>query len=246
MKIIEAPWEKRNLGVSSVNFVIEKKDTVECLDDSILNNKDYEYQTIKLPVNMMDIHDTLNDHGFKFIEGKFELVCDLRKLVLDDEMKEYIDKIHEKLVYHPIVEKNELNFLYEHIKKGIFDTDRIALDKKFGPEKSAMRYYYWTKDEIERDSSTAYICSHDNVPVSFFMIKKINDRVASSLLGGLFEQTYSGYSIASIYYSLLEAKKRGFHRITSEISTNNMGSLRVHLPLGYKIKSMYYVMCKHI
>lgn len=243
MKIIETPWEKRNLGVTSVNFIIEKTDTLDNLGERILNNKDYQYQTVKLPVNMMDIHDKLNKSGFKFIEGKFELTCNLRKMSFPEELVPIVDR----LKYHQITRNEELELLYNKIKDGLFDTDKIAVDPKFGKEMSGIRYYNWTKDEIDSKKSIPYIAYYNEEPVGFFVIKKINDKIAYSLLGAIFnKEAYGGYGIALVYYGAIEAKKMGMQKIITEISTNNISSLRIHIPIGYNIKSMYYVMSKHI
>lgn len=243
MKIQETPWEKRNLGVTSVNFVIEKKDKCEDIDETILYNEDYEYQTVKLPVNKMDIHNKLNAAGFLFIEGKFELVCNLKEIVLPEELGD----IFKEIQYYRVDNCEDIDFILNKISEGVFDTDKIAIDPYFGLDKSAHRYRCWTEDELEKGNAFAYHVTYNDDIIGFFILKRINDKVVDSMLAGLYDrEKYSGLGLALMYYHMLEAKKLGFKKIVTEVSTNNMDSLKSHLPFGYKIKDMYYVMCKHI
>lgn len=243
MIIQEAKWEKRNLGVTSCNFVIEKSDTVSDLSDDILDNRSFEYQTVKLPVNMMTIHNKLNDAGFSFAEGKFELVYDLRNFEIPAEYKQLINDV--KWVVANSSEEQE--FVFKEIRKGIFDTDKIALDPCFGINKAADRYVYWSKDILEKGNGILLIVKYQNMPIGFVLQNRITNQKVYSTLGGLFkDKGNDGYGLFIIAAGLLETQRLGFSRLCTEVSSNNVNVLKLHLALGANIKSMYYVMTKHI
>lgn len=243
MIIQEAFWEKRNLGVTSCNFIIEDKDSVEILTDEILDNKEYKYQTVKLPVNKMEIHDRLYRSGFKFAEGKFELTYDLKHLTIPLEFEQLM--LNTECVIAEDTQDQE--FVFNEIRKGIFDTDKIALDPNFGTEIAANRYVNWSKDVLENGNGILIIVKVDGRPIGFVLQEIINNKVVYSMLGGLFDKHQNdGYGFFVVASGLLQTKSMGFKRVNTEVSTNNVNVLKLHLALGAKIKSMYYVLTKHI
>ena len=50
-------------------------------------------------------------------------------------------------------------------------------------------------------------------------------------------------SLAGVYY---EAKKKGFKKIVTGVSSNNIDSVKTHLFLGYSISNIEYIMVKHV
>ena len=51
MKVQYAPWEKRNLGITSYEIAIEQEDSPEELKRKLLEIEDAEYIVVKTPVN---------------------------------------------------------------------------------------------------------------------------------------------------------------------------------------------------
>lgn len=242
MIIQEAPWEKRNLGVSAVNFIIEKQDTIEVLNENVLDNRDYQYQVVKLPVNKMDMYQELCRNGFEFIEGKAELSCTLADLKLQESFRMVFDEISYKQVF----EQEDFCMIYDYLLTGLFDNDRIALDPMFGKAASARRYLCWTRDEVESGHSLPFIAYVNDIPIGFAILKPVSKKIAYSMLMALFDRKgFRGMGFALLYINMLEAKKRGFKSIITEVSTNNIDSLKLHLMLGYNIKDMHYVLIKH-
>ena len=45
---------------------------------------------------------------------------------------------------------DDISELFTQITSGLFETDRIYIDKKFGPNFSALRYVNWISDEINK------------------------------------------------------------------------------------------------
>ena len=67
MKVVNASWEKRNLGVDCNEIEIEKKDTVEMLKKRILDFET-DYTVVKVPIGMINISHFLQSCGYVFME----------------------------------------------------------------------------------------------------------------------------------------------------------------------------------
>ena len=151
------------------------------------------------------------------------------------------------LDYHRITALSELDVIYESMRKGVFDTDKIALDPHFGSEKSGYRYYAWSKDLIEKDMAVPYMVTQEDRAIGYFILKKVSERMGDSFLAALFDNSNdNGLGFSVLYYPMLEAKKNGLKKMITGVSSNNPASLKMHLALGYQIKSLHYVMTKHI
>lgn len=241
MQIIEQPWEKKNLDVHSVEFRFDNSDSRD-IDKNVLDNKDFDYQLCRVPVGRMDLAYALQENGFKFAETSFELSADLNNLELPNLYKKYEDRLR-----YSIADKIQIDDIYKCIRSGVFDTDKIALDPFFEHDKSGNRFANWCQQEIDSNNAKAYIvCDMEN-PIGFFVLKNLTEKSDYSLLASLFkrEQTL-GFGFSVLYYPMLQAKLDGKRKIVTGVSSNNIASLRMHLGLGYNIKSMNYVLIKHV
>ena len=76
MKIINATWEKRNLGCDAYEIQIERKDfdNFDAVCDEI-EKQDFSgaYVVIKMPVGNLDALHKLQDMGFYFMETQLGL-----------------------------------------------------------------------------------------------------------------------------------------------------------------------------
>lgn len=242
MIIIEQIWEKRNLGIISAELRFENSDTVINNDFNIVDLKKYDYLLARIPVGRMDIAYAVQKKGFHFAETSIELSVALKNLTLPKIFEEY-----EKLIEVHEADKTEIELIYNSIQNGIFDTDKIALDPEFGIKKSGNRFYNWCKEEIEKGSSKAYLVSYAGEKLGFYVVKDENERTANSLLAGLFEKNKNpGLGYAVLYHPLLTAKICGKRKMITAVSSNNPASVKMHLALGYEIKTMNYVFVKHL
>ena len=66
MKIIDAVWEKRNLGVETVEFVVENSDTEIVMGEILEAEK--QYNVVKLPTNKPELMKLLQENGYRFVE----------------------------------------------------------------------------------------------------------------------------------------------------------------------------------
>ena len=241
MIIKEAPWEKRNLNVNAVEFYLEQNEG-ETLGDSVLNDQVHDYQVAHVPIKNINAIKKLSTNGFYFIETKLYLTASLKELTLPKVFTRFVDSMS----YREAKSSADIQSIYDSIKNGVFDTDKIALDEKFSLEASAHRYYCWAKDEIEKGTSLPYLVQVDGVDIGFFILK-IDGRIADSFLAGLFDNSASsGLGFSTLYFPMLEANKKGCTKIVTGVSSNNIDSVKTHLSLGYRIKELEYIFIKHI
>ena len=242
MTIVETPWERRNLGVkSSAVLDFKRDDTPSDIDFSRLSS--FSYLEARVPVNKMDLVQTLTDAGFRFSEVQFNLAADLNELESENPFSKYADAFS----YH-IALPEEVAAIYHEIRfSNIFTTDKIALNPHFGPSVSGNLYALWLENEIAQDTAFPFVVDYQNTPIGFFVLKKINERTGDSMLAGLFNtQESRGSGFSTILFPMVEAKKRNMKKIITSVSSNNPDSLKVHLALGYKILKMSYILSRVI
>lgn len=242
MEIIEQPWEKKNLGVRCAEFRFESTDTVEMLKSNGMDSFGmYDYQLARVPAGRMDLAYWLEENGFRFAEAGIEIEAPLGQLSLPEIYK----RADEWLGEHRAAE-DELEDVYEKIRGGIFDTDKIALDPKFGIRQSGIRFANWCRQEVEAGNARVYLVEHSGRPIGFYAIKDESRTTAYSLLAGLFDQEkYMGLGYSVLFCPMRRAKMEGKKKIFTKVSSNNPASLKMHLYLGYAIKKLDYVYARH-
>ncbi len=240
MKIIEATWEKQNLGV-------ECKEVVFDLSDSLLELKNIEklllsteYAVVKIPINRFDANTYLNQLGFSFIEGSinFQLkLSEARLLPLQERLN--------KAVSYSTMDALDLELLYREIKGGMFTTDRILLDNAFTNNQASQRYCNWIAEEVKRQTQVFKIVYKTDT-IGFFTFKSISDGVFYPFLAGLYKKfENSGMGFATLRKPIDEAIKRGGAMISTYASTNNLPVIRAHTQQGFQINGIQYVFVKH-
>lgn len=243
MFVKETPWETRNLGVkSSAEFYFESTDTVETLTEEVLRNTTYAYQVAHIPAGKIDILNALLNTGFYFAETKILMSADLNTYTLPEKFKVAMSG----LKYHE-ANATELELIYKKMREGMFDTDKVALDPHFNAQVAGNRYALWTQDEIAAGRCSPFITTYEDEVIGFFMLKKTDNKTGDSFLGGVFDKNNNiGFGFAIIYLIMYEAKKLGLKKIVTGVSSNNLDSVRVHIALGYQVKTLLYTLVKHL
>ena len=77
MKIINAVWEMKNLGVKTYEIVVESIEDAENLGIEI-EKLDGEYYVVKVSSDIVGAADRIQNFGFKFIEDMIHVEHDLR------------------------------------------------------------------------------------------------------------------------------------------------------------------------
>ena len=237
MKVIDAFWEKRNLGVSTMEIILEKGDREEEFL-KLIDQQEYEYCVVKLPIDAIAFNTVLEKNGFVFAESMNHIYHDLDLKELNGKKKE--------IVANTTIEKAEnLESIFEQISKGMFSTDRIALDDRFGKEVAATRYINWIKDELQRGSEI-YKYFYKGEEFGFSAIKETEVGVYHEFLYGIYN-AYAGKGMSvNMPYKLTEVvTEKGGKMLTTDVSSNNIASLKSKINNGYKFDYSMYVFVKH-
>lgn len=239
MKIVDAVWEKRNLGVETAEIVIEQNDSLEAVKN-ILNTMQAEYMVLKIPAGRTEVMFAAEEEKFHFVEGIIHVTHNLKNITLSAIQR----RIDTAVSYEKMTEK-DLKELYTEIKKDLFDTDRISIDPAFTKGQAANRYIGWISDELARNCDI-YKLVYKNETVGFFTFKETEQGVFYPFLAGMYKK-YQTSPLGAVYNykPILEAQKRQGRMISTYVSTNNHNALRAHVMYGFQFCEISYVYIKH-
>lgn len=239
MIIVNAFWEKRNLGVDAVTFQIEKGDTLYDIIPLIEENNK-EYQTAVVDPTKPEILLELQNRGFKFIECSLSLSAAADNVKIPEKLKRF----QSQMEYRP-ASSDEIDMVKEMVRnEGIFKTDKIALDPFFGVEKSGIRYSFWI-DDLIKSGNTLFAITFKNEVIGF-EIAKITDGTVDAYLGGMLPCKAGKMLGAAMYVpSTLYWKEHGAKVINASVSSNNPPILKIHRSFGLDIVDWKYVLIKH-
>jgi L-amino acid N-acyltransferase YncA len=239
MKIVDAFWEQRNLGISCTEVTVEDGDTVVGIAEA-LASLTAEYQVIKLPVARYDLMREVEKAGFSFIEGSMNVVHHLKNIELTGIQK----RLNDAISYEEM-DQEDISRLYAELQKGVFITDRIYLDAFFSKEQAAQRYIYWLEDEVSHGAQL-YKVIYKNQTIGFFIFKETCSGGCYPFLSGLYESAKTpGVGNVLLHKIIEEAAGMGLKFISSYISTNNLPVVKVHISEGFTISTISYVYIKH-
>ena len=237
MKIVNAIWEKRNLGVTCQEVTICKEATKD--EITKLNSLSAEYQVVKASVDRPDLIFSLQNMGFIFAEVLFESIHTLRVPVLDKISSRYVSQ-----VTCDQVDRKNIKKLIINISNGMFATDRVAIDPRFGLECSRRRYVGWINDEVNFGSKV-FELKYKNHGIGFFVLNS-DAETCLGKLGGIYEKSkFSGAGILLNYYEIIVARNEGFSKLKAWFSSNNQPIYRINETLGYNTRPLYNVFIKH-
>ncbi len=240
MKVIDAFWEKRNLGVDTVEFETEKGDTPEIIRNAILANEK-QYNVVKTRNGDFEIKQLMSELGYTYVESMFKLVHQMKMPAVPNAVKRIMDRI----TYMPMTEESEIEMLFSELDKGIFKTDRIALDPFFSPEIANFRYKNWIKDELSRGNALTKGVYEGEI-ISFGAYKMLENNVMFSYLGGMFTDYLNcGLSVPASFKSIEYQLSLKPKKIVTYVSTNNQNSMMCDIAIGYLIKGVSDIYIKH-
>lgn len=240
MKVVDAAWEKRNLGVSCYEFHIDHKDSMEEVKEICKKAGERQYMVVRIPSNRSDLVSFFQKEGYEFMESAFTLEHKLNDITMPPRLL----SICRKCAWEKMT-KNDMQILSREIYKNIFQTDRISIDPEFTREQAARRYDLWAKDLI-RKGHIPYKVMFAGEPVGFFLNREMDDGIYDGLLAGTysgFEGTGMGYCIQ--YAGIWSAKEKGARGYIGHISGNNPSVLKILLSIGFQMKEIAYIFIKH-
>lgn len=240
MKIIDAFWEKRNLGVNCYEISFTKDDTLFKVKQEYEHLSEREYMVVKIPSYRYDIVQYFQKLGYYFIETAISLENQLDKFEPDGKFSQIQERCRWEIMDD--LDKEEL---IKQIRNNIFHTDRVYVDSYFTKENAAKRYECWLGD-IEETDGFIYKVMYMNKTVGFQSFQ-LKGEIGHGILAGVYEKfqrTGMGYCI--VYSQLMQMKKLGAKKFITNISGSNPDILQLHLASGTKITQMEYVFVKHI
>ena len=241
MKITEAVWEQRNLGVSCAEIEIGKNDTPDEVIAAV-NARKEQYLVAKVAPAKVDVMFALQKCGFNYIETLFRIENNIgnERPVLD-----ICRSAEEDAGYH-IASDSETEDLLSEIRTGaVFSTDRIALDPFFSREAAGRRYAGWIEDVLGAGNASVIIGEYHGDSIGFNVVVD-KGRKSDAILGGAFGKYLdSSMGVINAYCGLLRAYDAGIKKVISHVSSNNLQMLRINLMLGNKIKELTYNYIRH-
>lgn len=240
MKVVNAVWEKRNLGVSCSEVEVDRNDSYQVVVQALEQLIEKEYMVIRIPSSRYDLVQYVQEMGYSFIETAFTLIHTLKDISVPGRLLRICNKCK-----WDVMDDDDLQQLWDEIHKNIFKTDRVYIDGQFSKEQAAQRYEFWIRDLIE-EGHLPYKVMFEGDTVGFFLNKEIQAGVYDGLLAAtyqLFEGSGMGYCIQ--YAGLKSVMQRGARRYIGHVSGNNPEVLRVLLSIGFSIKEMAYIFIKH-
>ena len=239
MDIIEAHWEQVNLNLKSYEISIGDKDAVDDfkrIEQSLIQENQARYILAKTPVNKPDFLFNLPAMGYTFVECVFRLSLHKTKFVEPDHFSKYA----KQLACRKISEQADVQRIYSEISKGIFDTDRIAIDKNFTLEISNRRYINWI-DSLVKSGEALYEVSLKESPIGFFILKPMTTTVVRGVLTGLYTKfRNSGLGILIMKKLNETVWELGYDTYLAHVASNNPKALRSNLIFGSEIEEMGY------
>ena len=237
MKIIDAVWEERNLGVTSAEIIIEKDDTPEYVSEQLAGISS-GYSVVKVPSGMSHLLKTVQEKGYVFIEDMIHVEHDLREI----EMSRVLKRLYESTSYRSMTDA-DFEQLRTEIEKGMFDNDRISNDSYFPSGTSAKRYLNWTND-LRARGALFYVITYGSENVGFVVLDKKDEKTYYSVLGGGYEKfRRSGTGIIQKEPEI--TRKLGGKRLVTSVSSNNVGQLKALIMNGYRPYAIDHVLVKH-
>jgi len=241
MKFIEAFWEKRNLGVNTLEIEFDNNEEINYLlfKDKI---KNYKHIVAKVPNSNIKICHLLEQNGFKFMESQIFIKKNLRNYSKEND---YFNKFLEKISIQQIIDKSSLEKLLSLIDEDMFNTDRISLDEYFGKKKAMYRYQNWIRDEFNNDKSELYELITQDEKIGFFLIKSIQKNSIDGLLGGIYTKFKDyGMGLSIIQKPMEIAISRNKKYFKTRISSNNIPIIKLYNLYGFEIYDIKYVFRK--
>lgn len=237
MKIVDAVWEKRNLGVTSFEMEIEEDDTYNEVEETLRNTK-AEYLVLKVPTIRTDITWLVSKYDYVYVEDMVFMEHNLQPI----ERTPLQQRLYDAVKIYPMQE-SDFEILYDEINQGSFAFDRISNDPYFTKEQSIRRFLNWLNDEKERGAEFLKGMKKDEM-IGFFTIRDLGDGVYTSALGGTFMKWRKG-GLGTNVQTPEEVKKRGGKKLVLGVSSNNMIQIRALIQNGFFPVRVNHVFVKH-
>ena len=238
MKTTPAIWEKRNLGVESVEFDVELSEGVDIIEDIIRNEG--EYNVVRVPAGNTAVLFVLQERGYKFSECMVSLCITAKEFAVLD-MPRPQKRIIDVLSYAPA----DIEALFVELQSGIFTNDRISRDPAFGQALAAKRYWGLISDTLSAGGK-AFSVVYKEQDIGFFVNRLRDNGECTGVLFGMYNRwKKSGLGLGGVYMSINQAFRSGARVFTGAVSSNNIDQLRLDLAMGFTVSNLKYILTRH-
>lgn len=237
MKIIDAIWEKENLGVTSKEVLVDLDDSVDVVKTGLAPLND-QYIVVKVPASQFGITALVQDMGYKFVEEMIEVEHDLHEV----KRNRILQRLYDSLDYKEM-DASDIEKLYSEVDKGMFSTDRISNDPHFSVELSARRYKNWIKSMLN-SGAIPYVMSYKGEPAGFIILTTKDKIVYHSVLGGGYEK-FRKTGLGMVQKEQEIVKSLGGKFVSTNVSSNNVNQCKALLANGYTVRNINHVFVKH-
>lgn len=240
LKITEAVWEKRNLGVSCLEIELNEKDTVQELEGILAKRGKTDYIVVKCPVCQKSFLWELPAAGFTFIETQ---VC-LSLSKENFQSPPFLRIAERNTSLKRITDPKDIGAALDKTGE-VFDTDRISLDQYFCAEQSGARFRNWAADMIGQGDTLLEFCVGDE-PAGFFIARTCEGQTGFAGLAGMYPKFKGkGYGAALIHLGVDYLFRQGHQKIVTCMSSNNKEILKIHFMFGFQLIDLKYVYVRH-
>ncbi len=238
MQIIDAVWEKRNLGVESTELRIEQEDVANLSE--VLKKIKTQYQVLKVASNIDVDVQLIQEAGFVYAEDLIEVHHDLHVPARSPMHQRLYDATSFKRM-----DDSDYAELLREVEDGMFSTDRIAKDPHFGVKLSAKRYMGWLAD-LKKSGALFYVIKYKDKSSGFVVLTKGADgKEYTSVLGGAYKE-FRNKGLGLIQKEQEIVKSLGGKKLRTVVSSNNSGQLKALVINGYVPVMIEHVFVKHV
>lgn len=242
MKAVDCFWEKKNLGKKTIEISIEETDLFnrESLEQLV---KCYEYVVVKVPMRMPLFNIGITDMGFVCIESQMNV-----GIVFKDFNFSKVAHLYDDTSYEIVNDMVGFQSVISRIHPGMYSTDRISIDPKFGEAIGCQRYINWLTMEYNSKRSQLIKVIYKNEHVGFMLVRIVNDSI-ELLLNGLYKEYHGkGLGFLTPASPMMYIKKDSLPVIkeTTCISSNNIPVVKLYNRLQFQLLSQTYVFIKHL
>ena len=241
MRIIDAVWEKRNIGVDTIEIVCDGTESADELKSALEENLT-AYNVLKIPVGNIDLLSAGQDCGFRLIEVEYRMRGRTNVAGFPEMYKRF-----EKYVRVVPASEELKNRILNEIGEGtIFSTDRIAIDRAFSQKLAGNRYKNWSMDVLKKGACLD-VAFYKDEPVAFNIDTQPDEnKVCTGILGGVLTNALDrGLGFLVPYVGLETCKRLGGKAVVAGVSSNNLPIMKLQLQFGFEIKDASYVLIKH-
>ncbi len=222
MKIIDAFWEKRNLGLRVCELIFGSNDVIDHDIITEIENS-YDYLIAKIPGNSTALMHDLEERGFRYLENQQVIYFQTDQFLKISKF--WKNRFHE-IQCARISEIDSLERICSEIRKGLYLDGRISADPLIEKGISDLRIVNWLRDLHTKSSTSVYSLKKGDLLIGYFVLEDIGNNHLNIVQAGIFKEFQNkGFSFLLLYNILNTALVNGYKGIFASISTGNIKTL---------------------